>query len=467
MIHLLLAVIYVSFISLGLPDSLLGAAWPSIYQGFGVPVSYSGVIFCIISVGTVLSSLQSDRMTRRFGAGGVTAISVAMTAAALFGFSVSSSFWAMCLWAIPYGLGAGSVDAALNNYVALHFASRHMSWLHCMWGIGASVGPYIMGAALSSRAGWQTGYRVISVMQMVLTIIILLSLPLWKTKSGANAEEREAVPAEALTLKQIFRISGVKEVLVTFFCYCSLEQTTSLWASSYLVLNRGIAPETAAGFASLFFVGITVGRALCGFLTLKFDDTQMVRMGQGIIAIGIAAFLLPLGEAVTLAGLLLVGLGCAPIYPSIIHATPGRFGADRSQAIIGVQMASAYIGNCLMPPLFGVIANHTTISIFPYYLLVILILMGYMHEALQKKTKAVQYNTAALAFGEMHKSSGIFCMHINPAPAPEQSAGLAVGCSTPRFWMWHWGEEFIAQTARIAEALLPVCVGRHPPSQAQ
>ena len=206
MIHLLLAVIYVSFISLGLPDSLLGAAWPSIYQGFGVPVSYSGVIFCIISVGTVLSSLQSDRMTRRFGAGGVTAISVAMTAAALFGFSVSSSFWAMCLWAIPYGLGAGSVDAALNNYVALHFASRHMSWLHCMWGIGASVGPYIMGAALSSRAGWQTGYRVISVMQMVLTIIILLSLPLWKTKSGANAEEREAAPAEALTLKQIFRI---------------------------------------------------------------------------------------------------------------------------------------------------------------------------------------------------------------------------------------------------------------------
>ena len=364
MIHLLLAVIYVSFISLGLPDSLLGAAWPSIYQGFGVPVSYSGVIFCIISVGTVLSSLQSDRMTRRFGAGGVTAISVAMTAAALFGFSVSSSFWAMCLWAIPYGLGAGSVDAALNNYVALHFASRHMSWLHCMWGIGASVGPYIMGAALSSSAG--------------------------KTKSGANAEEREAVPAKALTLKQIFRISGVKEVLVTFFCYCSLEQTTSLWASSYLVLNRGIAPETAAGFASLFFVGITVGRALCGFLTLKFDDTQMVRMGQGIIAIGIAAFLLPLGEAVTLAGLLLVGLGCAPIYPSIIHATPGRFGADRSQAIIGVQMASAYIGNCLMPPLFGVIANHTTISIFPYYLLVILILMGYMHEALQKKTKAAQ-----------------------------------------------------------------------------
>ncbi|WP_444269140.1 MFS transporter [Faecalibacterium sp.] len=390
MIHLLLAVIYVSFISLGLPDSLLGAAWPSIYQGFGVPVSYSGVIFCIISVGTVISSLKSDRLTRRFGAGGVTAISVAMTAAALFGFSVSNSFWALCLWAVPYGLGAGSVDAALNNYVALHFASRHMSWLHCMWGIGASVGPYIMGAALSCNAGWHTGYRIIGVMQLVLTIVLVLSLPLWKTRSDADAEEQEAASAEALTLKQIFRIPGVKAVLVTFFCYCSLEQTTSLWASSYLVLNKGIAPETAASFASLFFVGITAGRALSGFLTLKFNDTQMIRMGLGIIAAGVAAFLLPFGDTAALAGLLLVGLGCAPIYPSIIHATPSHFGADRSQAIIGVQMASAYVGNCLMPPLFGVIANHTTIALFPYYLLVILILMGYMHEMLQKETGRVR-----------------------------------------------------------------------------
>lgn len=390
MIHLLLAVIYVSFISLGLPDSLLGAAWPSIYQGFGVPVSYSGVIFCIISVGTVISSLKSDRLTRRFGAGGVTAISVAMTAAALFGFSVSNSFWALCLWAVPYGLGAGSVDAALNNYVALHFASRHMSWLHCMWGIGASVGPYIMGAALSCNAGWHTGYRIIGVMQLVLTIVLVLSLPLWKTRSDADAEAQEAASAEALTLKQIFRIPGVKAVLVTFFCYCSLEQTTSLWASSYLVLNKGIAPETAASFASLFFVGITAGRALSGFLTLKFNDTQMVRMGLGIIAAGVAAFLLPFGDTAALAGLLLVGLGCAPIYPSIIHATPSHFGADRSQAIIGVQMASAYVGNCLMPPLFGVIANHTTIALFPYYLLVILILMGYMHEMLQKETGRVR-----------------------------------------------------------------------------
>ena len=385
MIHLLLAVIYLSFISLGLPDSLLGAAWPSMYPGFGVPVSYSGVIFCIISVGTVISSLQSDRLTRRLGAGWVTAISVGMTAAALFGFSVSNSFWALCLWAIPYGLGAGSVDAALNNYVALHFASRHMSWLHCMWGIGASVGPYIMGAALATSAGWHMGYRIIGLIQIVLTAIILLSLPLWKTASAKEEAEQADTPAQALTLKQIFRIPGVKAVLITFFCYCSLEQTTSLWASSYLVLAKGIAPETAAGFASLFFIGITAGRALCGFLTLKWNDTQMVRLGVGLIALGVAAMLLPLGETVTLAGLTLIGLGCAPIYPSIIHSTPAHFGADRSQAIIGVQMASAYIGNCLMPPLFGMIANHTTISIFPYYLLVILVVMGYMHEVLEKE----------------------------------------------------------------------------------
>ena len=389
MVHLLLAVIYLSFISLGLPDSLLGAVWPSIYQGFGVPVSYSGVIFCIISVGTVISSLQSDRLTRRFGTGGVTAISVGMTAAALFGFSVSNSFLALCLWAIPYGLGAGSVDAALNNYVALHFASRHMSWLHCMWGIGASTGPYIMGVVLSRNAGWHMGYRVIGMIQLVLTAVIGISLPLWNAGTAGNTEERAAAPAKALTLRQIFHIPGVKEVLITFFCYCSLEQTTGLWASSYLVLDRGIAPETAAGFASLFYLGITAGRALSGFLTLKWNDTQMVRMGLCVIALGLAALFLPFGQTAALAGLVLIGLGCAPIYPSIIHATPGHFGAERSQAIIGVQMASAYIGNCLMPPLFGVLADHTTIAVFPYCLLGILILMGTMHEKLQKRA-AVQ-----------------------------------------------------------------------------
>ncbi len=381
MLHLLLAVIYISFISLGLPDALLGSAWPSMYGEFGVPVSYAGGISMIIAVGTVISSLLSDRLTRKLGAGKVTAISVGMTAAAIFGFSISHSFEMLCLWAVPYGLGAGSVDAALNNYVALHFASRHMSWLHCMWGVGASLGPYIMGHALMVGGGWNMGYRYIALLQVVLTVVLLLSLPLWKAPTYNKAD---AEPAPAMTLAQILRIPGSKAVMVTFFCYCAAEQTAGLWASSYLVLQKEVSTQTAASFAGLFFIGITVGRALSGFLTMKLSDTQMVRLGQGIIAAGIAAFLLPLGEYAALVGLILIGLGCAPIYPCIIHATPDHFGADKSQAIIGVQMASAYVGTCLMPPLFGLIANHITVSLFPFYLLAILILMILMHESLLK-----------------------------------------------------------------------------------
>ncbi len=383
MLHLLLAVIYLSFISLGLPDALLGSAWPTMYGEFGVPVSYAGVISMIIAVGTIVSSLQSDRLTRTLGTGKVTAISVGMTAAAIFGFSVSHSFWTLCLWAVPYGLGAGSVDAALNNYVALHYASRHMSWLHCMWGVGASLGPYIMEYALTAGGGWNMGYRYIALLQVVLTAVLVLSLPLWKTPAEDTAEEGGN---PALSLGQILRIPGAKAVMVTFFCYCAVEQTAGLWASSYLALHKGVPAETAAGFASLFFIGITVGRALSGFLTMKLSDSRMVRLGQGIIAAGIAAFLLPLGEYAALAGLLLIGLGCAPIYPCIIHSTPAHFGAEKSQAIIGVQMASAYMGTCLMPPLFGLIANHITVSLFPFYLLAILILMVFMHEALLKSS---------------------------------------------------------------------------------
>lgn len=383
MAHLLLAVIYLSFISLGLPDSLLGAAWPSMYGQLGVPVSFAGIISMIISAGTIVSSLQSDRLTRRLGAGKVTAISVGMTAAALFGFSVTRSFWLLCLWAVPYGLGAGSVDAALNNYVALHYASRHMSWLHCMWGLGASIGPYIIGYALAGGASWSVGYRCVALLQVGLTAILLLSLPLWR----ASRDEGEGAGAAGpLTLRELVGIPNAKAVMVVFFCYCSLEQTSILWASSYLVLYEGVPAETAAVFASLFCIGITVGRALSGFLTLKLSDGQMVRLGQGVIALGIAAVLLPFGKSITLAGLILIGLGCAPIYPSVIHSTPEHFGADRSQAMIGVEMASAYVGTCLMPPLFGLIATHIHVALFPVYLLGLLGLMVFAHEKLVRNS---------------------------------------------------------------------------------
>ena len=315
----------------------------------------------------------------------MTAFSVLMTAAALFGFSVSHSYVALCLWAIPYGLGAGSVDASLNNYVALHYASRHMSWLHCMWGVGASLGPYVMGYALSGNGFWNMGYRYIAILQIVLTAILMFSLPLWKNRTSADVKI-DTEKGEPLSLKKIISIPGAKEVMVTFFCYCAVEQTTGLWASSYLVLYRGLDENTAASFASLFFVGITIGRALSGFLTLKLNDTQMIRLGQAIVAVGALFLLLPFGEGGSLAGLVLVGFGCAPIYPSIIHSTPERFGADKSQAIIGVQMASAYVGTCLMPPVFGLIANHISVSLLPLYLLLILALMVFMHERLLKVT---------------------------------------------------------------------------------
>lgn len=351
MFQLLLAVIYLAFISLGLPDSLLGSAWPTMYREFSVPVSYAGGISMIIAVGTIVSSLLSDRLTKRFGAGKITAVSVFMTAAALFGFSTSHTFIALCLWAVPYGLGAGCVDAALNNYVALHYTSRHMSWLHCMWGVGASLGPYIMGYALSNGHSWNMGYRYISILQILLTAVLLFSLPLWKKPTVPAKASNTAASShqQALSLSQIVRISGAKEIMITFFCYCALEQTTGLWGSSYLVLHWGLTSETAAGFASLFFIGITAGRALSGFLTLKLNDTQMIRLGQCVILSGIILLLLPIGEVTALLGLLFIGLGCAPVYPCIIHSTPEHFGAHRSQAMIGVQMASAYIGTCLIP----------------------------------------------------------------------------------------------------------------------
>lgn len=386
MVHLLLAIIYLAFISLGLPDALLGAAWPSMYPQFDVPVSYAGIISMIIALGTVVSSLQSDRLTKKLGTGKVTALSVLMTAMALFGFATSHSFGMLCLWAIPYGLGAGSVDASLNNYVALHYESRHMSWLHCMWGVGASAGPYIMGYALTAGWGWNSGYHIIAVLQIVLTAILLCSLPLWKQRPAEVLQDGKVQNVKALSIREVLQLAGAREILVCFFCYCALEQTTGLWASSYLTLHKGVSADTAATFASMFYLGITVGRALSGFLTMKFDDVQMIRLGEVIIGIGVLVMLLPFGQSLSLAGLILIGLGCAPVYPCVIHSTPAHFGADKSQAIIGIQMACAYVGTCLMPPVFGLIANHITVALLPVYLLIILVLMVIMHELLCKKT---------------------------------------------------------------------------------
>ena len=310
MTSLLLPLIYLSFISLGLPDALLGSAWPSMYTELNVPLSSAGLISMIIAAGTVVSSLMSERMTRRFGPGKVTAFSVGLTAVSLGGFALSGSYWQLCLLAVPYGLGAGSVDACLNNFVALHYASRHMSWLHCMWGIGASVGPHIMGRAITAGQSWHAGYGYIAVLQIVLTFVLLMSLPKWKQPTDSGAQSR---PMEPVTLRQALFIRGVREVLTCFFCYCALEQTAGLWASSYLVLKNGLSAEKAASLAALFYTGLTVGRALGGFLTLRMNDQAMVRTGFVLILLGIVS--IPLGGGATLAGLVILGLGSAPIYP--------------------------------------------------------------------------------------------------------------------------------------------------------
>ena len=381
MIQFLLAIIYLAFISLGLPDSILGAAWPTMYRELGSPVSYAGYVSMVIALGTIVSSLLSDRLTRLLGAGKVTAISVAMTAAALFGFSMSSSYWMLLLWAVPYGLGAGSVDAALNNYVALHYESRHMSWLHCMWGIGAMTGPFIMGQALTFGFGWSRGYQFIGILQVLLTVVLFFSLPAWKEKKEAENVES----GRALSLLEIVKLKGVLEVMVFFFGYCAFEQAAGLWASSFLNLAKNVPATTAASFGALFFVGITLGRGASGFITMRFSDHQMIVGGLTIMAAGLLLMLLPFGS-LALLGLVVIGLGCAPIYPCVIHSTPFRFGSDKSQAVIGVEMASAYLGTLVMPALFGFIAERAHISFLPFYLFAILVVMAVMYAKLVSRT---------------------------------------------------------------------------------
>lgn len=379
MFSLLLALIYVSFISLGLPDSLLGSAWPQMQESLGVSLSLGGVISFLITASTILSSLVSHQVIQRFGTGAVTMCSVAMTALALFGFSLSNSFFALCLWAIPYGLGAGSVDAALNNFVALHCKAKHMSWLHCFWGIGATGGPYIMGLCLSRGMGWQAGYRTISFLQMALTLILLLSLPLWK-KQELPLSDGETVRPQTPQWGKLLKRPGVKAALTAFFFYSALELTTGLWGSSYMVAVRGISPETAAKWISLFYLGITAGRFFSGFLTLRFSDDAMVRLGEGTAIVGILLMLLPLHNLFLCLGLILTGLGCAPIYPSLLHATPQRFGKSLSQSLMGTQMAISYLGSTTMPPVSGFLSEKISMGLYPVLLLVFALCMTILTE---------------------------------------------------------------------------------------
>lgn len=415
---LLLALIYVCFISLGLPDSLLGSAWPIMQVEISVPLSFAGIISTIISIGTIISSLLCDRLNHKFGSGMVVAVSTAMTAVALFGFSISTEFWMLVLWSIPYGLGAGGVDALLNNYVALHYKPQHMSWLHCFWSVGASISPYIMSFALVKLQNWSAGYLIVSVIQIVLTAVIFASIPLWKKaskngeKSGLDTDSSENELAvdgarsckekntldrvknsenksKSLSLKEIVQIPGALYCFIMFFCYCALESSASLWASTYIVDVHGVDAEVASAFASFFYIGVMVGRGINGFLAMKFKDEHLIWMGLGIISVGVLLLLLPLPSIAAFIGFVVIGLGCAPVYPCIIHMTPDIFGKERSQSIIGVQMAAAYLGYLLLPPFVGVIADVVGIFLLPVILAILLVGMICMHKMLRMKVKKV------------------------------------------------------------------------------
>ncbi len=376
MYTLLLALIYIAFVSLGLPDSLLGSGWPVMYADLGVPISFMGIISMVISGGTVISSLLSDKLTRKFGTRMVTVVSVFLTAVALLGFSFSHQFWVLIVFAVPYGLGAGAIDAALNNYVALHYTSRHMSWLHCFWGVGTIVSPFVMSYALA-HSTWNTGYRIIGSVQLGIGLLLLFTLPFWKV----NKPKAEG-GTSSRGLGGVLKIKGVPSLLIGFFAYCAAEATTMYWASSYLVEVKGVTTEQAARFASLFYIGLTVGRFLGGFIMNRLDDRKMILLGTGILSCGILALLIPVEVPIlSFAGLIIIGFGCAPIYPCIIHATPYNFGAENSGAIIGIQMASAYIGSTFMPPLFGLLGNHISFGILPAYLAVFVVLMISMTES--------------------------------------------------------------------------------------
>ncbi|MEG1992771.1 MAG: MFS transporter [Acetivibrio sp.] len=396
MLTVLLIMIYLSFISLGLPDSLLGSAWPSMHPVLCVPVSFAGVISMLIAGGTIVSSLYSHRFIKKLGTGKITAISVGMTALSLFGFATAPNFIILCLWALPYGLGAGSVDAALNNFVALHYKAKHMNWLHCFWGIGATMGPYIMGYFLTGGESFSKGYQMIGMLQLVLTGILIFTLPLWKTGEEKLEEKKNSEP---LKLRQMLKIPGSKQAFMAFFAYCALESTAGLWGSSYMVMERGIRAQTAAKWMALFYLGITGGRFLGGFLATKVKAKYMIRLGQGIMILGIATLFFPLGNIILCIGFLLMGMGCAPVYPGLLHETPDNFGREFSQAIMGIQMACAYVGSTFMPPLFGLLAQYCSIGLFPLYLMILALLMIGMVEFLHKKRDIVPSSTSVKYHG--------------------------------------------------------------------
>ncbi|MDO3413277.1 MFS transporter [Saccharibacillus sp. CPCC 101409] len=400
-----LIVIYLAFISLGLPDSLLGSAWPVMQPDLGAPLESAGLLSMTIAAGTIVSSLASGKIIERLGTGLVTLISCLMTAGALLGFSFAPSLGWLVLLAIPLGLGAGAVDAGLNHYVATHYKAHHMSWLHCFWGVGATLGPILMSFFIKEHDSWRQGYTAVALIQFGLVVVLLATLPLWRKVAALHGEKDDGAAAiepedAGLTPEELdlarrqpktpvhpLRLRGVKMSLLAFLFYCGVETTVGLWGASFLVGSRGVSAQTAAGWISLYYGGITLGRLITGFITLKVNNRVLILAGQLIAALGALLLLIPLPDTLTLAGFMLIGIGLAPIYPGLLHETPARFGRENSARLMGYQMAVAYTGTTLLPPLFGVFAGLAGIGWFPAVSLLLVALMLLSSEQVNRTLK--------------------------------------------------------------------------------
>ena len=384
----LLMMIYLSFISLGLPDSMLGSAWPAMNVSLNAPLWGAGLVQMLISFCTIISSLNSAKLIRRFGTGKLTAISVATTALALLGFSLAKNYAFLLLMAVPLGLGAGAVDAGLNNYVALHCEAKHMSWLHCFWGVGTIIGPMILSAVLRVGGSWATGYRAVGLIQCAVSALLFATLGMWKR---GNIQQEE-YGAKALSVWEVLSLPGAKAGMVTFLCYCAVESTLGLWGATYISQVRGVDEATAASFGAMFYIGITVGRAISGFMAMKLLPKQMVRVGRALLALGCIFMMIPAGSTLSGIGLVVCGLGCAPIYPNIIQDTPVNYGTENSQAAIGVQMAFAYVGSTFLPSIFGALAGVGGYGLLPYFAIGICVLMTVLF-GIQKKIVETKMKT--------------------------------------------------------------------------
>ena len=389
---LLLAVIYLIFISLGLPDSLLGSGWPKMQVVFGVPSSYAGYVSMAISFMTIISALLSPRMIRRFHTKWIVIVSICLTVLGLLGFSICGQYWMLFLFAVPYGLGAGSIDAAVNHYVANHYKSSVMNFLHCFYGVGAVISPWIMSLALRV-ARWNEGYRWTAYIQMGILLVCILSLPLWKK----NENQDETENRNSAGIKETLKVPGVVLTLIAFFAYCSGEATCFLWVPSYFAGTKvGLNDETIASFGSLIFGRLMLGRLISGFISNKLGDRLLIRIGIAVELVGILLVFLPVENYLVAAiGFVVIGTGMGPVYPAIQHMAPANFGKRHSAAVIGLQMASAYIGSTFMPMVFGNIQQAVGIWIMPVYLIIFAVLnIGMLEIAYRKVAAANRVNNA-------------------------------------------------------------------------